>query len=70
MLGANPGDAGLEWHGQLDDVGLFASALNDYQVSAIHKLGHDPTFNYSLGDVIALMEAHEKKESVVIGAQR
>ena len=40
-IGFNPDTSGREWHGQIDDVGMWNRALNPEEVAAIHQQGLD-----------------------------
>ncbi len=55
-LGENPGATGRQWNGAIDDVGLFASALSEFQAQAVHHFGS--VHGYPLADTVAIFDAH------------
>lgn len=68
-IGNNPGVVTRFWVGAIDDVGIFNEALTPDQISAIHSLGTDDRFNYSLTQLNELFQIHtcEQETAVTIG---
>lgn len=60
FIGSNPGAAGRNWKGGIDDMGMFNISLNDHQASAIYTLSSDPAlgYNYNLKQANQLIAAH------------
>ncbi len=56
LIGENPVNTNRRWNGKIDDVSLFDSALNDFQVKAIYNLGK--LYSYPMADVVRILDAH------------
>ena len=65
-LGENPGATNRQWDGGIDDVGIFDVPLSSFRVAAIHELGSDPDYQYPLGDVMQIFDAHAAGGAVVV----
>ena len=59
LLGSNPQQLGRTWDGQIDDVGIFSRPLTSFDAAAIHELGTDPNYSYTLDQVVEVLDAHE-----------
>jgi hypothetical protein len=51
---------GGSFRGSLDDVAVFSTALNQFQIAALHTLAVDPEYGYDAGDVNELVTTHVK----------
>lgn len=54
-IGNNPGNTNRRWKGLIDEVGIFDKALNNHEAKAIHTLGNDPAFSYTLDQINQLI---------------
>ena len=62
------GHSNRDWGGQMDDVGIFASALSPQEVSAIPSLALNSNLGYDLSDAAELFELNDNQTgSIEIG---
>ncbi len=56
LIGENPGATGRQWNGEIDDVGLFGTALTQFQAQALYTFGE--VHGYPLADAVAILDRH------------
>lgn len=56
LIGANPGASNRGWKGLIDDVGIFNKALNQHEVAAIHFLGDNSAYEFTLDQINDLIK--------------
>ncbi|MDA1274505.1 MAG: CotH kinase family protein [Verrucomicrobia bacterium] len=69
LIGENPDAKGRQWVGSIDDLGIFSSPLNEHQAKAIHDLGVNPRYQYTLAQVNGLIITHARGLGSVVNVR-